>query len=162
VAGSAGSTAKAEAVRAAPWAYGIEVVDLERDRLTDGLGDGFAPGIDVAVDGVGGALTAQIAEALATGGRIVLVGRSGGGVAHLPIADVVRRRASLHGFSLPAVTAAQSRRAWSTITSLLAHGRIHPVIDSIYPFDAAGEALRHLVEDRPIGKVVVIGLSCAE
>ncbi len=33
VAGSAGSTAKAEAVRAAPWAYGIEVVDLERDRL---------------------------------------------------------------------------------------------------------------------------------
>jgi NADPH2:quinone reductase len=159
VAGSAGSTAKAQAVRAAPWAYGIKVVDLERDRLSEGLGDGFGGGIDVAVDGVGGTVTAQIAEALATGGRIVLVGHSGGGVAHVPVGDVVRRRASLHGFSLPSVTAAQSRQAWSTITDLLIGGRIHPVIDSIYPLDAAGEAIRHLVEDRPIGKVVITDLS---
>jgi NADPH:quinone reductase len=159
VAGSAGSTAKAEAVRAAPWAYGIDVVDLERDRLPDALGDEFAAGIDVAVDGVGGDVTGQIAEALATGGRIVLVGESGGGVASVPIGDVVRRRGSLHGFSLPEVTPAQSRRAWATITGLLAGGRVHPVIDSIYPVEATGEALRHLVEDRPIGKVVIIGLS---
>lgn len=159
VAGSAGSTTKAEAVRTAPWAYGIEVVDLERDRLCEGLGDGFGGGIDVAVDGVGGTVTAQIAEALATGGRIVLVGHSGGGVAHVPVGEVVRRRASLHGFSLPSVTAARSRQAWSTITDLLIGGRIHPVIDSIYPLDAAGEAIRHLVEDRPIGKVVITDLS---
>jgi NADPH:quinone reductase-like Zn-dependent oxidoreductase len=162
VAGSAGSTAKAEAVRAAPWSYGIEVVDLERDHLSGALGDGFTGGIDVAVDGVGGPLTAQIAGALATGGRIVLVGRSGGDVAHLPIVDVVRRRACLHGFSLAAATPAQSRRAWSAITDLLVRGRIHPVIDSIYPLDAVSEALRHLVEDRPIGKVVITGLSRAE
>jgi NADPH2:quinone reductase len=159
VAGSAGSTTKAEAVRKAPWAYGIEVVDLERDRLSDGLADGFGGGIDVAVDGVGGTVTTQIAEALATGGRIVLVGHSGGGVAHVPIGDVVRRRASLHGFSLPSVTAAQSRLAWSTITDLLVGGRIDPVIDSIYPLHAVGEAIRHLIEDRPIGKVVITDLS---
>jgi NADPH2:quinone reductase len=161
VAGSAGSTAKAEAVRAAPWAYGIDVVDLERHRLADGLGDGFADGIDVAVDGVGGDLTAQIAEALTTGGRIVLVGGAGGGVARVPIDEFVRRRAGLHGFSLTAVDAAQSRLAWTTITGLLAGGRISPVIDSIYPLDAVGEALRHLTEDRPIGKVVIIDLSRA-
>jgi NADPH:quinone reductase len=161
VAGSAGSTAKAEAVRAAPWAYGIAVVDLERHRLADGLGDGFAGGIDIAVDGVGGEVTAQIAGALATGGRIVLVGGAGGRVAQLPIDDVVRHRASLYGFSLTAVDAARSRPAWSTITGLLAGGRIFPVIDSIYPLDAAGEALRHLIEDRPIGKVVIVDLSRA-
>jgi NADPH2:quinone reductase len=159
VAGSAGSTAKAEAVRAAPWAYGIEVVDLERDRLPGGLGPAFAEGIDVAVDGVGGTLTAQIAEALAIGGQIVLVGHSGGRLAHLPITDIVRRRATLHGFSLSAVTAAQARLAWSTIIGLLVEGRISPVIDSIYPLDAASEALRHLVEDRPVGKVVITDLS---
>ncbi|MDN3352768.1 zinc-binding alcohol dehydrogenase family protein [Actinomadura sp. DC4] len=159
VAGGAGSTAKAEAVRAAPWARGITVVDLERGRLSEGLGDGFGDGIDLAVDGVGGAVTAQIAEALATGGRIVLVGHSGGGVAHVPIGEVVRRRASLHGFSLPSVTPEQSRLAWSTITELLVGERIHPVIDSIFPLDAAGEAIRHLVEDRPIGKVVITDLS---
>jgi len=162
VAGSAGSTAKAEAVRAAPWSREIEVVDLERDRLAGALGDGFAEGIDVAVDGVGGPLTAQIAGALATGGRIVLVGRSGGDVAHVPITEFVRHRGCLHGFSLAAATPAQSRRAWSAITELLVRGRIHPVIDSIYPLAAAGEAIRHLVEDRPIGKVVITDLSRAE
>jgi len=161
VAGGTGSTAKAEAVRAAPWAHGIDVVDLERDRLPDGLGDGFAPGIDVAVDGVGGGVTGQIAEALAAGGRIVLVGAAGNAIAHVPVGDVVRRRATLHGFSLPAVTADQARRAWATITGLLASGRVQPVIDSIYPVEAAAEALRHLVEDRPIGKVVIIGMSRA-
>jgi NADPH:quinone reductase len=161
VAGGTGSTAKAEAVRAAPWARGIDVVDLERDRLPDGLGDGFAPGIDVAVDGVGGGVTGQITEALATGGRIVLVGAAGGATARVPVADVVRRRASLHGFSLPDVTAAQSRRAWTTVTGLLSSGRVQPVIDSIYPVEAAAEALRHLVEDRPIGKVVIVGMSRA-
>jgi NADPH2:quinone reductase len=159
VAGGAGTTAKAEAVRAAPWAYGIEVVDLERDRLADGLGEGFADGIDVAVDTVGGALTGQIAEALATGGRIVLVGQSGGRTAHLPIGDVVRRRAIVRGFSLAAVTATQSHVAWSAITDLLIEGRIHPVIDAIYPLHAVSEALRHLVEDRPIGTVVITDLS---
>lgn len=162
VAGSAGSTAKAEAVRKAPWSYGISVVDLERDDLPDALGDAFAEGIDLAVDGVGGELTGRIAGALVTGGRIVLVGRSGGDTAHVPIAEIVRRRACLHGFSLSAVPPAQSRRAWSAITGLLVQGRIHPVIDSIFPLDAAGEAIRHLVEDRPIGKVVITGLSHAE
>jgi NADPH:quinone reductase len=168
VAGSTGRTAKAEAVRAAPWSRGIEVVDLERDRLPDALGDGFTEGIDVAVDGVGGPLTAQIAGALATGGRIVLVGRAGKpgessrDVAHVPIAELVRRRGCLHGFSLAAATPAQSRRAWSAITGLLVRGRISPVIDSIYPLAAAGEAIRHLVEDRPIGEVVITDLSRAE
>ncbi len=159
VASSAGSTAKAEAVREAPWAHGIEVVDLEKDGIPDGLSDAFADGIDVAVDGVGGTLTAQIAEALATGGRIVLVGYSGGRVAPLPIVEVIRRRAVLHGFSLAAMTAVRSRIAWATIIDLLVTSRISPVIDSIYPLDAAAEALRHLIEDRPVGKVVITDLS---
>lgn len=159
VAGGAGSTAKAELVRDAPWAYGIEVVDLERDRLPQGLGPAFAGGIEVAVDGLGGEVTAQITGALATGGRIVLVGDAAGPVAHLPIADVVARRATLCGFSLTAVPPERARNAWSTIIDLLVGGLVTPVIDSIYPLDAVGEALRHLIEDRPIGKVVITDLS---
>jgi NADPH:quinone reductase len=161
VAGGAGSTAKAEAARKAPWSYGIEIVDLERDGLPGGLGEVFATGIDLAVDGVGGEVTARIAGALATGGHIVLVGHSGGPTAHLPIRDLVARRATVHGFSLAAATTDQSRVAWSAVTDLLVRGRIHPVIDSIYPLRAIGDALRHLVEDRPIGKVVITDLSRA-
>jgi NADPH2:quinone reductase len=159
VAGGVGSTAKAEAVRAAPWAAGIEVVDLERDGLPGGLSTAFAPGVDVAVDGVGGVLTAQIIASMAEGGHVVLVGCASGSGTVLPIGEVVRRRLTLHGFSLFAVGAAQANAAWSTIVELLVTGRISPVIDSIYPLEAVGEALRHVVEDRPIGKVVITGLS---
>jgi NADPH2:quinone reductase len=159
VAGGVGSTAKAEAIRAAPWARGIEVVDLERDRLPDALGDGFPVGIDLAVDGVGGAVTAQIAAAMAVSGRLILVGCSGGRSTELPLSEVIERRTTLHGFSLHAATAAQSRAAWAEIIELLVTGRISPVIDSIYPLEAVGEALRHLIEDRPVGKVVITGLS---
>jgi NADPH:quinone reductase len=159
VAGGAGTTAKAEAVRAAPWAHGIEVVDLERDRLPDALGDGFAGGVDVAVDGVGGPVTAQIARAMAMCGHLVLVGCSGGHRTELPLDAVIERRVTLHGFWLQAAPAARSRAAWTEITELLTTGRISPVVDSIYPLEGVGEALRHLVEDRPIGKVVITGLS---
>ncbi|MEV0408684.1 zinc-binding alcohol dehydrogenase family protein [Actinoallomurus sp. NPDC050550] len=159
VAGGVGTTAKAKAIRAAPWARGIEVVDLEQDRLRDGLGDGFAAGVDVAVDGVGGPVTAQIAAAMAPGGHLVLVGCSGGCSTELPLHEIIERRTTLHGFSLRAATSARSRAAWIEITELLVAGRISPVIDSIYPLEAVGEALRHLVEDRPVGKVVITGLS---
>ncbi|MEN3304194.1 MAG: NADPH:quinone reductase [Micromonosporaceae bacterium] len=159
VAGGAGTTAKAEAVRASPWAQGIEVVDLERDRLPDALGDSFAGGVDLAVDGVGGAVTAQIACAMAVCGHLILVGCSGGRSTELPLDEVIDRCATLHGFSLHAASAAQSSAAWAEITELLTTGRISPVIDSIYPLEAVGEALRHLVEDRPVGKVVITGLS---
>ncbi|MEV5709422.1 zinc-binding alcohol dehydrogenase family protein [Actinoallomurus sp. NPDC052274] len=159
VAGGVGTTAKAEAIRAAPWARGIEVVDFERDRLPDALGDGFPAGIDLAVDGVGGPVTAQIVAAMAVAGRLVLVGCSAGHSTRLPLHEVIERRTTLHGFSLHAASTAESTAAWAQITGLLTAGRISPVIDSIYPLEAVGEALRHLVEDRPIGKVVITGLS---
>ncbi|MCO6009437.1 zinc-binding alcohol dehydrogenase family protein [Actinoallomurus purpureus] len=159
VAGGVGTTAKAAAIRAAPWAWGVQVVDLEQDRLRDGLGDGFAAGIDLAVDGVGGAVTAQIATAMAPGGHLILVGCPGGRSTRLPLGEVIGRRATLHGFSLHAVPSARMRAAWAEIVELLATARISPVIDSIYPLEAVAEALRHLVEDRPVGKVVITGLS---
>jgi len=31
------------------------------------------------------------------------------------------------------------------------------VVERVYPFGKAGEALRHLIEDRPFGKVVLAG-----
>jgi hypothetical protein len=30
-----------------------------------------------------------------------------------------------------------------------------PIVERVYPLNEAGEALRHLIEDRPLGKVVL-------
>jgi hypothetical protein len=38
---------------------------------------------------------------------------------------------------------------------LIVGGSVKSMIDRVYPFDEAGEALRHLIEDRPSGMVVL-------
>jgi NADPH2:quinone reductase len=34
---------------------------------------------------------------------------------------------------------------------------VKPIVDRVYPLAQAGEALHHLIEDRPFGKVVLTG-----
>jgi NADPH:quinone reductase-like Zn-dependent oxidoreductase len=40
---------------------------------------------------------------------------------------------------------------------LIVDGSVKPIVERVYPFGEAGEALRHLIEDRPFGKVVLKG-----
>jgi NADPH:quinone reductase-like Zn-dependent oxidoreductase len=40
---------------------------------------------------------------------------------------------------------------------LILNGSVKPNVERVYPFAEAGEALRHLIEDRPFGKVVLAG-----
>jgi NADPH:quinone reductase-like Zn-dependent oxidoreductase len=35
------------------------------------------------------------------------------------------------------------------------NGSVKPIVERVHPFGEAGEALRHLIEDRPFGKVVL-------
>jgi NADPH2:quinone reductase len=37
----------------------------------------------------------------------------------------------------------------------MASGSVVPIVDRVYSFADASEALRHLIEDRPFGKVVL-------
>jgi NADPH:quinone reductase len=36
-------------------------------------------------------------------------------------------------------------------------GSVKPIVERVYSFGDAGEASRHLIEDRPFGKVVLKG-----
>ena len=53
---------------------------------------------------------------------------------------------------LPAVKAA----AWASIFSLLTSRKVEPIVERAYKLDEAAEALRHLIEDRPFGRVVLV------
>jgi len=54
---------------------------------------------------------------------------------------------------------AQSRAvkaaAWAAILPLLASGAVKPIVERTYKLEESAEALRHLIEDRPFGRVVV-------
>lgn len=63
----------------------------------------------------------------------------------------------MRGFSLFAQSHATKAAAWATILPLLTSGRVKPVVERAYKLDEAAEALRHLIEDRPFGKVVLAG-----
>jgi NADPH2:quinone reductase len=59
------------------------------------------------------------------------------------------------GFSLFAQSPATIATAWQDIIPLIVSGSVKPIVESIYPLAEAGEALRHLIEDRPFGKVIL-------
>jgi NADPH:quinone reductase-like Zn-dependent oxidoreductase len=40
---------------------------------------------------------------------------------------------------------------------LIVVGSVKPIVERVYPFGEPGEALRHPIEDRPFGKVVLAG-----
>jgi NADPH:quinone reductase-like Zn-dependent oxidoreductase len=40
---------------------------------------------------------------------------------------------------------------------LIVGGKVNPIVERVYPFGQAGEALHHLMNDRPFGKVVLQG-----
>jgi NADPH:quinone reductase-like Zn-dependent oxidoreductase len=47
--------------------------------------------------------------------------------------------------------------AWRDIVSLIESGSVKPIVEQVFPLAEAGEALRHLTDDRPFGKVVLEG-----
>ena len=61
------------------------------------------------------------------------------------------------GFSLFAQSSTVIATAWRDILRLIVRGSVKPIVERVYPLGEAGEALRHLTEDRPFGKVVLAG-----
>ncbi|NIN48520.1 MAG: zinc-binding dehydrogenase, partial [Gemmatimonadales bacterium] len=47
------------------------------------------------------------------------------------------------------------RDSVALLRALLEAGKITPIIDSTYPLSEAREALRHMIEDEPRGKVII-------
>jgi NADPH:quinone reductase-like Zn-dependent oxidoreductase len=145
--------AKAKQARA----LGFEdVIDLSAERLADGVARiTGGRGVDVVIESVGGALTGQALAALALDGVLTSLGYSAGRKTTIDVTDLIWKHASMSGFSLFAQSHAVKAAAWATILSLLASGRVKPIVERAYKLDEAAEALRHLIEDRPFGRVVL-------
>jgi NADPH2:quinone reductase len=116
-----------------------------------------ALGFDDVIESVGGALTGQALATLALNGVLTSLGYSAGRKTTIDVTDLIWKRASMSGFALAAQSHAIKAAAWSTILPLLTSGRVKPIVERAYKLDEAAEALRHLIEDRPFGRVVLVG-----
>jgi NADPH2:quinone reductase len=147
------STLKAEHAKA----LGYEnVIDLSNEPLAEGVRRiTGGQGVDIVIDSVGGVWTGEALSTLALNGVLTTLGYSAGHTATIKLTDLIWKRARMSGFSLFAQPPATIAEAWNTIVPLFKSQRVKPVLDRTYPLEEAASALRHLIEDRPFGKVVL-------
>lgn len=104
-------------------------------------------GVDHVVEVVGGDNLAAAAQAARNGGQVHLIGAQASG--QVDPAQLRRRNILLRGIYVG------SRAAFEAMNRAIARHRYRPVIDRIFPFEAAAEAYAHLRAQRHLGKVVI-------
>ena len=108
----------------------------------------------MAVDSVGGALLTRVIAMLGYGGRISVVGRSGGTVPEFNTASLLFRRNRIGGVSVGDYTAQQAHAAWKEIVGRLNAMGKRPIVDAIVPFEEVKRGFVRLAQG-PMGKVLV-------
>jgi len=152
---TAGSAAKAARARE----LGFEdVIDLTTEGLAKGVRRITAGrGVDIVIESIGGTVTSEALSSLGLGGVLITLGYSAGRKTTIDVTDLIWKGARMAGFSLFAQSRTAIAAAWRDIIPLIMRGSVKPVVERVYPLREAGEALRHLTEDRPFGKVVLAG-----
>jgi len=117
-------------------------------------------GADVILDIMGASYLARNLAALATGGRLVVIGRQGGSRAEIDLGVLQAKRASLHATTLrarpaeekAAVVAAVRANVWPLISA----GRVTAVIDRELPMSQAAQAHQVMADGDHIGKILLV------
>jgi putative PIG3 family NAD(P)H quinone oxidoreductase len=116
-------------------------------------------GADVILDIMGAAYLPRNLSALATGGRLVVIGTLGGTVGELDLGQLMRKRASVQSASIrarpPAEKAAIVAAVREQVWPLIEAGSVQPVIDRILPLADAPEAHRLVEAGAHVGKILL-------
>ena len=106
-------------------------------------------GVDVIFDSVGAPTIGRSVQALARGGRVVVIGATAGSSAEVNLSTVFWRQASIRGSTM------SNEAEFRTVLGHLKAGRLTPVVDSVYPVERAVEAFHRFESPEVFGKVVV-------
>ncbi len=127
----------------------VEVVK----SVTDGHG------ADVILDNMGAAYLDRNLDALATEGRLVIIGMQGGTKGELDIGKLLRKRGAVIATSLrarpteekAAICAAVAEHVWP----LVADGAVRPVVHTAMPLAEVADAHRLMDDSGHVGKIVL-------
>jgi NADPH:quinone reductase len=116
-------------------------------------------GADLIIDMVGASSIQENVELLATCGRLIQVGVPSGSVAQFDLMDLMKKRGRLVGTVLRSRSVAEKGAAVLAfergIVRHLANQEFHIEIDSIFPADRIGEAMRYMDSRGKTGKVLI-------
>ncbi len=123
--------------------------------LVKTIGRAIAPKkVALAVDNIGGDLFPQIIATLGHGGRVSVVGRSGGEVPRFNTATLLFRRVRVGGVAVADYSVGDAQATWREIVARLDRLGCRPIVDRVFPFADVKAAFARLAEG-PMGKVVV-------
>jgi NADPH:quinone reductase len=133
-----------------------DIIDLSAEKIGDGVRRiTGGKGVDIAIESLGGTFIGEGLGSLAIGGTLITIGYTAGRKAQIDVTDLIWKRARMAGFALLVQPPAVKRKAWEQVTALIKSGAVVPLVARTYPLAQAAEALRHLHEDRPFGKVIL-------
>lgn len=147
--------------RAADFGLGLDVpIDSARDDFVEVIArETRGEGVHVVVDHLGGPAFEGNVAALATLGRLVVVGLLAGPMATVDLATLMRKRITVVGTTLRArpveEKVAATRMFAERVVPWLARGVVRPVVDRVYPFEAVREAQERVRSNLGFGKVIL-------
>ena len=155
---TAGSAAKLDRCRALGADVAISYRDEDFVEVVKDVTGGH--GADVILDIMGASYLARNLAALATWGRLVIIGRQGGNKAELDLGLLQSKQASIHATTLrnrpaaekAAIVAAVADAVWPLISA----GKVTPIIEEKVPMAQAADAHRLLEAGGHTGKVLLV------
>jgi putative PIG3 family NAD(P)H quinone oxidoreductase len=116
-------------------------------------------GVDVILDNMGGSYLGRNVSALATEGRLVVIGLQGGAKAELNLGALLTKRAAVIATALRARPVEEKSSICASVVEhvwpLLADGVVRPVVSAVLPLEDAGEAHRRMQAGEHVGKIVL-------
>jgi putative PIG3 family NAD(P)H quinone oxidoreductase len=116
-------------------------------------------GVDVVIDLVGASALEGNLKALATRGRLVVVGLLGGGTGTVELSAILKKRLTVVGTTLrarPVEEKIAATRAFAArVVPWLARGLVRPVVDRVFALEDVRAAQQRLEANLGFGKVVL-------
>lgn len=146
--------AKGETARAAG-ATDVVLADGFKDAVAELTG---GRGVDIVLDPVGGDRFTDSLRSLAPGGRLLVVGFTGGEIPTVKVNRLLLNNIDAVGVGWGAWTMTHPgylAQQWAELAPLLASGAVSAPEPQIYPFERAGDAIASLENRSATGKVVL-------
>jgi putative PIG3 family NAD(P)H quinone oxidoreductase len=116
-------------------------------------------GVNLVIDLLGGPALANNLAALATRGRMVVVGLLAGGASQIDLMTLLRKRLTMVGTTLRArpleEKIAATQRFAARVVPWLEHEVVLPVVDRVFAFDEVRDAHARLESNLGSGKVIL-------
>ena len=116
-------------------------------------------GVDVILDNMGAKYLGRNVEALATGGRLVIIGMQGGTKGELDIGALARRQGTVTARLLRPRPVAEKAAVCASVVEhvwpLVADGRVRPVVHGTLPLQEIAEAHRLMENGEHTGKILL-------